>query len=134
MGVSAISNIGDHFCQNTTDIIAYHGQLRENKLPIYRGYETHAKDILRREIIQQLICFFRLDVANIEQHWTIDFKDYFASELKRLESMQADGLLVVTNDEIQVLDSGRLLVRNICMVFDRFIGLRVCNGKFSRLV
>ena len=134
MGVSAISNIGDHFCQNTTDIIVYHEQLRENKLPIYRGYETHAKDILRREIIQQLICFFRLDVANIEQHWTIDFKDYFTSELKRLEPMQADGLLVVTNDEIQVLDSGRLLVRNICMVFDRFIGLRACNGLFSRLV
>jgi len=134
MGVSAISNIGDHFCQNTTDIIVYHEQLRKNKLPIYRGYEAHSNDLLRREIIQQLICFFRLDIASIEQRWSIDFNDYFASELNRLEPMQTDGLLVVTSDEIQVLDDGRLLVRNICMVFDRFIGPRVCNGKFSRLV
>jgi len=48
--------------------------------------------------------------------------------------MQADGLLVATNDEIQVLDDGRLLVRNICMVFDRFIDLREKDGLFSRLV
>ncbi len=134
MGVSAISNIGDHFCQNTTDIIVYHEQLRENKLPIYRGYESRPADNLRREIIQQLICFFRLDIANIEQRWTIDFNDYFAPELKRLEPMQADGLLVVTNDEIQVLDDGRLLVRNICMVFDRFIDPQEKDGLFSRLV
>ena len=97
-------------------------------------YESRPADNLRREIIQQLICFFRLDIGNIEQSWSIDFNDYFGPELKRLEPMQADGLLVVTNDEIQVLDDGRLLVRNICMVFDRFIGPRVCNGKFSRLV
>jgi oxygen-independent coproporphyrinogen-3 oxidase len=134
MGVSAISNIGDHFCQNTTDINVYHEQLRENKLPIYRGYETRSSDILRRYIIQQLICFFRLDIGNIEQRWSIKFNDYFAPELKRLEPMQVDGLLVVTNDEIRVLDEGRLLVRNICMVFDRFINPQVKYNLFSRLV
>ena len=134
MGVSAISNIGDHFCQNTTDINVYHEQLGKNKLPIYRGYESQSTDILRRDIIQQLICFFRLDIGNIEQRWSIDFNDYFGPELKRLEPMQADGLLVVTNDEIRVLDDGRLLVRNICMVFDRFIDPQGDNGLFSRLV
>ncbi len=134
MGVSAISNIGDHFCQNTTDINVYHEQLGKNKLPIYRGYEAQSTDILRRDIIQQLICFFRLDIGNIEQRWSIDFNDYFAPELKRLEPMQADGLLVVTNDEIQVLDDGRFLVRNICMVFDRFIDPQEKDGLFSRLV
>lgn len=134
MGVSAISNIGDHFCQNTTDINVYHEQLGKNKLPIYRGYESQSTDILRRDIIQQLICFFRLDIGNIEQRWSIDFNDYFGPELKRLEPMQADGLLVVTNDEIRVLDDGRFLVRNICMVFDRFIDPQGDNGLFSRLV
>jgi len=48
--------------------------------------------------------------------------------------MQADGLLVVTNDEIRVLDDGRFLVRNICMVFDRFIDPQEKDGLFSRLV
>lgn len=134
MGVSAISNIGDHFCQNTTDINVYHEQLGKNKLPIYRGYESQSTDILRRDIIQQLICFFRLDIGNIEQRWSIDFNDYFGPELKRLEPMQADGLLVVTNDEIRVLDDGRLLVRNICMVFDRFIDPQEKDSLFSRLV
>ncbi len=134
MGVSAISNIGDHFCQNTTDINVYHEQLGKNKLPIYRGYESQSTDILRRDIIQQLICFFRLDIGNIEQRWSIDFNDYFGPELKRLEPMQADGLLVVTNDEIRVLDDGRFLVRNICMVFDRFIDPQEKDSLFSRLV
>ena len=134
MGVSAISNIGDHFSQNTTDSKAYHDQLADNKLPIYRGYNTESNDILRREIIQQLICFCRMDIKALEQRWSIDFKNDFAPELKKLQRMQADKLLSISNNEIRVLGNGRLLVRNICMVFDRFIDSDIGSRLHSRLV
>jgi oxygen-independent coproporphyrinogen-3 oxidase len=122
MGVSAISKIGDHYSQNTTDIMSYDDQLSVSKLPKYRGHKTEPKDIFRRDIIQQLICFCRLDISSLERRWSIDFKNYFAHELKQLQRMQADKLLSISNKEIQALENGRLLVRNICMVFDRFIG------------
>ncbi|MFV2032897.1 MAG: oxygen-independent coproporphyrinogen III oxidase [Gammaproteobacteria bacterium] len=134
MGVSAISNIGDHFSQNTNDLNNYHETLQQNRLPIQRGCETSAEDILRREIIQQLICHFRLDIHAIEKLWEIDFERHFASELQRLKPMEKDGLLELSRDRILILASGRLLIRNICMVFDHYIGSKENTVVFSRVI
>lgn len=121
MGISAISNIGNHYCQNTTDLGAYHSSLAQGKLPIYRGCYTDQEDVIRREIILQLVCHFHLDIRTIEDRWNIDFRSFFSNELETLKSMANDQLLRLTSNGINVLDAGRLLIRNICMVFDRYI-------------
>lgn len=132
MGVSAISNIGNHYCQNTSDLKAYHESLAKGQLPICRGCYTDQEDAMRREIIQQLVCHFRLDMKAIETRWNIDFMAFFAKELESLETMANDKLVKRNKASIQVLDAGRLLVRNICMVFDRYIGNHDHQGIFSR--
>lgn len=134
MGVSAISNIGNHYCQNTPDINAYHESLMQGQLPIYRGYYTDQEDVMRREIIQQLVCHFRLDIGAIENRWNIDFKTFFANEVNTLQTMAKDNLLDLSGKSIDVLDRGRLLVRNICMVFDRYIDSPDNRGLFSRSI
>ena len=134
MGVSAISNIGDHFCQNTTDIVAYHEALQKGQLPIYRGCETEFADVVRNDIIQQLICHFNLDITDIENRWHIKFNEQFTKELNQLQIMERDGLLKLESGRITILQSGRLLVRNICMVFDRYIDPAVKTNLFSRIV
>jgi len=134
MGISAISNIGNHYCQNTTDLKTYHEELSHNRLPIYRGCLTDQEDVMRREIIQQLVCHFHLDITGIENRWQIDFKSYFANELERLKIMELDGLVDIKGKAIDVLDGGRLLVRNICMIFDRYIDTDNAKGRFSRSV
>ena len=91
-------------------------------------------DLLRRDIIQQLTCHFRLDTRALEQHWNIDFKQQFGSELERLETMAQDGLVRLEEDTIEVLAAGRLLVRNICMIFDRYQQLPGTQGRFSRTI
>ncbi len=120
MGVSAISNIGSHFCQNTLDIDTYHESLAQCHLPIYRGFYSNQEDAMRREIIQQLVCNFHLDIGSIENHWNIEFKTFFAHELNILEAMSNDRLLYLSDKYIDVGKAGRLLIRNICMVFDRY--------------
>ncbi len=134
MGVSAISNIGNNYCQNILDLDAYHGSLVEGKLPIYRGCNTDQEDVMRREIIQQLVCNFRLDLCVIENRWHIDFKTFFANEVNILEAMAKDKLLKLNDKSIDVLDRGRLLVRNICMVFDRYIDGPDSQGVYSRSI
>ncbi len=134
MGVSAISNIGNHYCQNSPVLETYHAELAEGRLPIYRGCQTDQEDVMRREIIQQLVCHFHLDIPTIEARWQIDFKTYFASEIENLEIMEKDRLLDLNNNSIDVCEGGRLLVRNICMVFDRYINTANSKGTFSRLV
>jgi oxygen-independent coproporphyrinogen-3 oxidase len=119
-GVSAISQIHDHYSQNTTSLERYHDDLTRRRLPVVRGYESNDEDLLRRAIIQDLVCHFRVDMKRVSRDWEIDFSRHFADELARLETMQDDGLVEIGEREIRVLEAGRLLVRNICMVFDRF--------------
>ena len=78
-------------------------------------------DLLRRTIIQMLMCHFEFSVRSIEQGFPITFADYFAPELERLRKLQGDGLVEVGPDWISVTSKGRLLIRNVCMVFDRYL-------------
>ena len=133
-GVSAISQVHDNFSQNTSSLDDYHSSLEQGHLPVIRGYQSHDDDLLRREIIQQLMCHFRLDTRQISRTWNIDFNHYFSAELERLTAMQKDGLLTFDKNEIIVLEAGRLLVRNICMMFDRYQSSATGRGAFSRTI
>jgi oxygen-independent coproporphyrinogen-3 oxidase len=133
-GISAISNVSDNFSQNTTDLVAYHESLEKEQLPIVRGFQSEAEDLLRRAIIQELVCHFRLDMRKISRQWGIDFAQHFNSELLRLRDMVEDDLLELTDDEIIILPPGRLLVRNICMIFDSYQQPSRVAGLFSRTV
>jgi oxygen-independent coproporphyrinogen-3 oxidase len=132
-GVSAISQVEDNFSQNTTSLETYHDSLERSHLPVVRGYESRNDDLLRRDIIQQLVCHFRLDTRAIAKNWSIDFRNYFAAEIERLKAMEKDGLLALDGD-IVVLEPGRLLVRNICMIFDRYQSAATSRGTFSRTI
>ena len=131
LGVSAISQVNDNFSQNYPDLDDYHDALERGRLPIARGYRSDKDDSLRRDVIQHLACHFHLDIDEISRDWEIDFERYFADEIERLEEMRQDGLLEIDAGEIRILDPGRLLVRNICMVFDRYQHPREGN-RFSR--
>ena len=133
-GISAISNVSDNFSQNTTDLVAYHESLEKGQLPVVRGFQSEPEDLLRRAIIQELVCHFRLDMRKISRQWGLDFAQHFNSELLRLRDMVEDGLLELTDDEIIILPPGRLLVRNICMIFDSYQQPSRVAGLFSRTV
>ncbi|MCP4469346.1 MAG: oxygen-independent coproporphyrinogen III oxidase [Gammaproteobacteria bacterium] len=133
-GVSAISQVSDNFSQNTTSLDDYHESIEQSRLPIIRGYRSSQEDLLRREIIQHLVCHFRLDTGEIAKNWGINFKQHFTWELAGLAGMEKDGLLERGNDEITVLRPGRLLVRNICMIFDRYQQQPNSKGSFSRTI
>jgi oxygen-independent coproporphyrinogen-3 oxidase len=133
-GVSAISHVNDNFSQNTTSLESYHESLDKEQLPVIRGFQSGQDDLLRREIIQSLVCHFHLDTARIAQRWGIDFDAHFANELQDLREMELDGLVKVTENQVIVREAGRLLVRNICMIFDRYQRNGDLSGSFSRTV
>jgi oxygen-independent coproporphyrinogen III oxidase len=131
MGVSAISQVGDCFSQNVKDLNAYHSMLAEGRLPIERGLVVNEDDKLRRAVITELICHFELDGDRIGTRFGIDFGDYFTDELDTLEAFVEDGLLEVDGTRIRVLPVGRLMIRNICMTFDRYLDT-TGERRFSR--
>jgi oxygen-independent coproporphyrinogen-3 oxidase len=120
-GVSAIGAVAASYSQNVKTLDAYYELIDKNELPIVRGMRLTMDDALRRAIIQMLMCNFELSVTAVEQAWPIAFADYFAPELLRLEALADDGLITLGPEWISVTSKGRLLIRNVCMVFDRYL-------------
>jgi oxygen-independent coproporphyrinogen-3 oxidase len=122
-GVSAISAVGAVYSQNEKDLDSYYARLDEGRLPVARGIRLDSDDLLRRIIIQMLMCHFELSVDAVEEASSVDFFTYFAPELGRLAALEEDGLLSIGERWISVTPRGRLVIRNICMVFDRHLSL-----------
>ena len=121
MGATAISKVGDTYSQNEKPLEKYYEKIDAGELPVFRGIRLNEDDRLRREVITRLICNFELDIPDIERRYGIDFADYFADALAALQPLQADGLIELDADRIRVLPVGRLMIRNVCMPFDRYL-------------
>lgn len=132
LGMTSIGRVGDAYMQNVKDLESYAGKIQQGLLPVFKGVELDADDMLRRAVITQLICHFDLDFHIIEDQFAVNFAAYFADELQRLQPMQADGLLAFDAQGIKVLPAGRLLIRNICMVFDRYLAQK--QQQFSKVI
>lgn len=120
-GVSGISAVGATYSQNEKTLDAYYARIDNNELPVTRGIQLKMDDLLRRVIIQMLMCHFELSIPSIELAYPITFRQYFAAELEKLAALEADGLVRIEDQWLTVTPKGRLLIRNICMVFDRYL-------------
>jgi oxygen-independent coproporphyrinogen-3 oxidase len=138
VGISGIGDVQGAYVQNVKKLPAYYRALDENRLPVERGVRLDEADIIRRHVIMNLMCNLYLDIAEVEQKFGLSFADTFAQELAELDgpgSPVADGLVRVTPQAIEVTPRGRLFVRNVCMVFDRYLrGRSTDKPVFSRTV
>lgn len=133
LGVSSISQIGNLYCQNTADLTSYETAIDSEQLAIKRGLVCNQDDCIRREIIQQLICHFHLDFSDIERKFNINFKNYFKNALPKLQQMAKDNLIKLDELSIDVQDTGRLLIRSVCMLFDAYLTEQLLQ-RFSRVI
>jgi oxygen-independent coproporphyrinogen-3 oxidase len=133
-GISAIGKVGPTYEQNVKTLDEYYDRLDNGILPVFRGIELNADDILRRAIIQALMCHFELSIESIEIAHLIDFRKYFAEELEDLKELQAGGLVKVDEKWISVLPPGRMLVRAISMVFDRYLRADRQRTRYSKVI
>ncbi|HMC13960.1 MAG TPA: oxygen-independent coproporphyrinogen III oxidase [Gallionellaceae bacterium] len=134
LGVSAIGKIGPTYSQNFREDEEYYAALDRNVLPVMRGMELDADDLLRREIIQALMCHFAVTKEAFNTEFQIDFDSYFATELAELGEYGREGLLVMSPQNIVVTPKGRMLIRNICMVFDKYLRTKQEHARYSKVI
>jgi len=134
LGVSAIGKVGPTHVQSVKTLDQYYAALDAGRLPVLRGLELTPDDLVRRAVIQALACHFALERASISRACAIDFDSYFATELADLERLAADGLVDVDDDWIRVTPRGRLLVRSVCMVFDKYLRATQQRATYSRVM
>jgi len=137
-GMSSIGQVGEIYAQNEKHEIPYLHAIDERRLPIMRGLVTDADDRLRREVIGQIMCFGRLDYAAFGARHGIDFKDYFAASLARLEQPERDGLVELGENALTITPAGAMLLRIVAIAFDAYLTgdkqAAAAPAKFSRVV
>lgn len=134
VGVSAIGKIGRTYSQNERELEAYYAALDAGRLPVMRGYVLNDDDLLRRRLIQDLMCRFGLEFADYTAECGRPFADYFAAEMPELAGMAAKGLLELDAEGLRVSAKGRFLIRNIAMVFDHHLRHRTTAARYSQTV
>ena len=134
-GVSSIGNVAGAFFQNEKKLTRYYGGLAEGRFPVERGYVLTESDNLRAEIIQSLMCYFHVDLDEVLSRHP-DFDGNLDESVRRLEPLEADGLVEVNEGRISVTPTGRYFVRNIALCFDEYSrGKRdATKPTFSRTV
>ena len=132
-GITGISFIGNVYAQNTKQLDEYERSIGMDRLPVEKGVVIDDDDLIRKAVIMALICHFKLEFAKVDERFGIEFTHYFKNELGHLRQFEEDDLLEVTSDGIYVNDKGRLLIRNICMSFDRHLK-QVAGQRFSKAI
>jgi oxygen-independent coproporphyrinogen-3 oxidase len=134
LGVSAIGKIGPTYSQNFRELEDYYDALDRDELPIMRGMELNPDDLVRRAIIQALTCHFEISKESLNAAYLIDFDHYFTTELGELQEYEREGLLKLTPEWVRVTPKGRMLIRNICMVFDKYLRTRQEHARYSKVI
>jgi oxygen-independent coproporphyrinogen-3 oxidase len=135
IGITSIGMLSDIYVQNYKRLEDYYQSIDEGRLPVMRGVTLNEDDQLRREVITELMCNFRLDKSFFEQKYNIRFDDYFSEALENLRSLEEDNLIVFGEKQLKVTDIGRLLIRNIAMNFDYYLMKKQGEKpQFSRTV
>ena len=132
-GVSAIGKVGHSYSQSVRTVKAYYEHLDADQLPIEKGFSLTDDDVLRRQVIMELMCSGPVDFAAINRAYGIDFLTYFAHELSQLQHYEEAELIKVDAHSIQVTPKGRMFVRAVGMVFDKYLAQQ-STAKFSKLI
>jgi oxygen-independent coproporphyrinogen-3 oxidase len=133
-GISSIGKVDDCYSQNVRTLDEYYAALDAGHLPVLRGLQLDQDDLLRRELIGELMCQFALNTKVFASDHQIDFQDYFKTELEELKDLERAGLLEWRNGDIVVPIKGRLLARRVAMTFDRHLRESQARGTYSKVL
>ncbi|KQT11023.1 oxygen-independent coproporphyrinogen III oxidase [Ramlibacter sp. Leaf400] len=134
LGVSAIGRVGATYAQNARTLEEYRDRLEQGGLPVVRGLALTRDDLVRRAVIMALMCQGQVVFESIDVAWLVDFRRYFAAELRELQALEGEGLLKVDDQGVQLTARGWYFVRTVAMVFDRYLQADRQRTRFSRVL
>lgn len=130
-GASAIGSLPQGYVQNHSDIREYFASIDKRTLPIARGIEINDQDLLRRDLIERLMCDFSTDIKAVcDRHDTP--LSVLEEEYSKLENFARDGVITIENDVVTIPTEYRQYVRSVCAVFDSY--LKAGKARHSKVV
>ena len=134
-GMSSISDIGGAYAQNSHRLKDWGDKVAAGEIPVERGASVSADDVMRRFVINRVMCLLRLDLREVEQKFGPQARADVATSLRKgVDELVQDGLVTFDGEVLRVLPLGQLLVRNVAMLFDAYLDKEGGKKQFSRTV
>lgn len=133
-GSSAISQTGPVMWQRYKSLNDYYAAIDRGEMPVHKAYKLSADDILRKDIIMRLMCGLALDWHDLDLEYQTNTQVYFREELRKLDVLEADGLVESDAAGVRVTEKGRLFLRNIAMIFDAWLPEKASKPSFSKTI
>ena len=118
LGVSAISEVNGAYWQNYRELRKWIDAIQAGQSVVAKGIILTKEDRLRKSIIQQIMCNLQLDILAVEEKFGINFHQHFAHSLSKLKALESAGFVSRTPFSITIEERGRLLVRQVAVLFD----------------
>ncbi len=134
IGVSSIGYVNQCYIQNIKTLKEYYSAIDQNLLPVDRGLKLNEDDLIRQWVINSLMCQFELDFGQFENQFRISFESYFREELVEINTLVYDNFIEISEKKILVTELGSLFVRNIAMLFDKYLKNKQVERRFSQTV
>ena len=134
-GMSSISDIGGAYVQNFHKLKEWGDKLDANVIPVERGAAMSDDDVMRRFVINRVMCLLRLDLREVEEKFGKPARDVIEQDLRAgVKELEGDGLVTFDGTLLRVTPLGQLLVRNVAMLFDAYLKKGASRSQFSRTV
>jgi oxygen-independent coproporphyrinogen III oxidase len=120
LGASSIGAFAEGYVQNAPQIGAWQEAVSEGRLATARGLVLDDDDRLRRDIIEQLMCYLEVDLGAAAARHGVDPAG-FAAERASLAELAAQGVVRLEGDVVTVNEDCRMLTRVVAAVFDTYL-------------
>ncbi len=133
-GASSIGYVEGGYFQNEKSLIDYYKGVDDTCFGIEKGLNLDEDDLIRRELISELMCHFELNRHRFSEKFNIEFDEFFDFEKEHLEKCVREGLCEDDGQVIKVTELGKLFVRNIAMGFDAYLRDKGQHRRFSKVI
>jgi oxygen-independent coproporphyrinogen-3 oxidase len=120
LGASSIGSLPDGYAQNAASVPVWRDAVRAGRLPIARGIALSPEDRLRRDVIEQIMCNFAVDLCDVAASHGADAKPLLAAA-PALDQQARDGLIEWDGCSLAVTPAGRPFVRTVAAAFDAYL-------------
>jgi oxygen-independent coproporphyrinogen-3 oxidase len=134
-GMTSIADIGGAYAQNAHKLKDWGDKVAAGTIPVERGVAMSDDDVMRRFVINRVMCLLRLDLGEVEQKFGPAARAAIEQDLRGgVRELEEDGLVTFDGRLLRVTPLGQLLVRNVAMLFDAYLKKDGAKRQFSRTV
>ena len=117
LGASAIGKIGHTYIQNAPDMPSYRNNILAGKIPTKKYLDLTPEDLLRSEIIEDIMCYGEADIGSLCQKHGFP-TDYLDTEILELTDYIQKDLAILQKRKIVIKKSPHFVMRLVSNIFD----------------